>query len=93
MFDMDFNDVTFWGMNIPNEIRDIMDRIEEDATVKMSDTEKQIYKLAVENTLGIMKQILDESIDGESVVFYNPDTEITTELTSDGLLKWLANRK
>lgn len=93
MFDLDFNDVTFWGMNIPKEIKDIMDRIEEDATNKMTDTEKQIYKLAVDNTLGLMKQILDESVDEESVVFYNTDTEITTEFTADGLLKWINSKK
>jgi len=87
--DKDINDITFWGMNIPKEIKMIMDKITEEEIKKMPPDVLEGYKLGIENTLSIMEQILDQGVDSESITFYRNDTDITTEMTVEEVLNWL----
>lgn len=85
----DINDVTFWGMNIPKEIKTIMNQVTKEEDKKMPPDVLEGYKLGIENTLSIMAQILDQSVDSESITFYRNDTDITTEMTVEEVLNWL----
>lgn len=87
--DKDINDITFWGINIPKEIKMIMDKIPEEEIKKMPPDVLEGYKLGIENTLSIMEQILDQGVDSESITFYRNDTDITTEMTVEEVLNWL----
>lgn len=87
--DKDINDITFWGMNIPKEIKVIMDKITEEEIKKMPPDVLEGYKLGVENTLSIMEQILDQGVDSESIAFYRNDVDTTTEMTVEEVLNWL----
>ena len=76
-------------MNIPKEIKTIMDRITEDEIKKMPQDVLEGYKLGIENTLSIMERILSQGADSESITFYKNDTDITTEMTVEEVLTWL----
>ena len=88
----DFDDIHIWGCNIPNEIKSVTDRIEEDIKTSFEDEkQRQIYPLGVDNTLSILKQFLDISTRKNNVILHYPDTETTTELTVEDLVKWAEN--
>lgn len=87
--DKDINDITFWGMNIPKEIKTIMNQVTEEEVKKMPPDILEGYKLGVENTISIMQQILNQGVDSESITFYRNDTDITTEMTVEEVLAWL----
>lgn len=73
------DDITFWGMNIPQVIENISDKVEQP---NMTKEEFQIYKLGVENTISLMKQILDQGLDRESITFYHPNIDSEEEFSS-----------
>ena len=88
----DFEDITFWAANTkPAEdtIHDNFDMM----TNKMSNTEKKAFQLGVDTAFSIMNHLLTDGIDGESITFYNPDVEITTEFSTDEVIEWLNSKR
>lgn len=84
------DDVQFWGCNIPNEVKDVMDTVNESVD-KTFDNEyqKRAYHLGVENTLSVLKQLLDEVLSRDSITFYYPNATTTEEMDIDDINKWL----
>lgn len=53
------DDVQFWGSNIPNEVKQIIESANESVCNSFdNDTQRQAYLLGVENTLSVLKQML-----------------------------------
>ena len=93
MFVRDIEDITFWGMNIPKEIEKFIEKTKDGNKENMTEGEFKAYCLGVKNTISIMKQVLDNGEDDESITFYNPNIETTTEYSADELVVILENRE
>ena len=88
----DFGDIHIWGINIPNEIKSVTDRIEEDLKASLEDEKQiQMYRLGVDNTLSILKQYLDIGTRKNNVILHYSDTETNTELKVEDMVKWAEN--
>jgi hypothetical protein len=85
----DIDDVTFWGMNIPKEAEMFVNKTKNENKQQMTENEFKAYCLGIENTISIMKQLLDMGEDGESITFYNPEVEVTEEYRGDDIVKLL----
>ena len=85
------NDVTFWGMNIPNEVEKVINSANEsvDASFENED-QKRAYHLGVENTISVLKQLLDEGVSRDNITFYYPNTDTTEEMSVDEINEWLS---
>lgn len=84
---MDYNDITFWATNIPKELENITEQFKEKIYENIPENCRDGYELGVKNTISLLKQILDHSIEDVSnsgtekaVVYYDPDVEIGTEM-------------
>lgn len=88
---IEFNDnVQFWGSNIPNEIKKVIESANESVCNSFdNDTQRQVYLLGVENTLSVLKQILDEGVRRDSITFYYPKAETTEEMSVEEINEWL----
>ena len=86
----DFDDVIFFGSNIPNEVKQIINSANESVDASFdNEDQKKAYHLGVTNTLSILKQLLDESIRRDCIVFYCPEVETSEEMTPDEVIEWL----
>ena len=85
------DDVTFWGMNIPNEVEKVINSANEsvDASIENED-QKRAYHLGVENTISVLKQLLDEGVSRDNITFYYPNTDTTQEMSVDEINEWLS---
>lgn len=94
MYIDNIEDVTFWGMNIPKEMEKFMKLIENESIKNMTETELITYKMGVENTISVMKQILDQSDEANtnSITFYHCGIEETEEFLVDDIIKILNKR-
>ena len=89
---IDFDDdITFWGMNIPNEVKKVINSANKsiDASFESED-QKRAYHLGVENTISVLKQLLDEGVSRDNITFYYPNTNTTEEMSVDEINKWLS---
>lgn len=82
----DIDDIIFWGMNIPKEVSNLAEKTKDSNKPNMTDNEFKAYCLGIENTISIMKQLLDASEHRDSITFYNPNVETTAEFTADELV-------
>jgi len=83
----DIYDVTFWGMNIPKVIKRFAEMTKEENKKVMSESEFRAYELGIENTITIMKQVLDDGLNNDLLItFYNPDVNDTVEFIEDELV-------
>jgi hypothetical protein len=90
MFLDDIDDITFWGMNIPKEVEEMVNKTKEPNRPYMTDEEFKAYCLGIENTISIMKQLLDQGEDGECITFYNPNAGLEAiEYRADELVQLL----
>jgi len=87
----DISEVTFWGVNIPKFVNKVMEQFEEESIKNMTEVEKKIYKLGVENALSIIDQLLEDGSDG-GIAFYNPDVEEIGEFTTEDIIRWLNSK-
>lgn len=88
--DITNDDVQFWGSNIPNEVKQIIESSNESVCNSFdNDTQRQAYLLGVENTLSVLKQILDEGVRRDSITFYYPKAETTEEMSVEEINEWL----
>ena len=54
-----------------------------------NEDQKQAYHLGVENTLSVLKQLLDEGLSRDSITFYYPNATTTEEMGIEDINKWL----
>ena len=40
-----------------------------------------------------MNQLLSDDVNGESITFYNPDVEVTTEFSAKEVIEWLNSKR
>ena len=64
-------------MNIPKSLEKMSNDV--DTQPNMTESELKIYNLARENTISLLKQLLDMGNDGVSLVFYNPNVDYEEE--------------
>ena len=85
---VDFDDITFWVSNIPKEVEHCINQVNEEVD-KSFNTEEQrkAYHLGVDNTLSLLKQLLDEGTSKNSITFYCPSVDITEKMTTDEVAK------
>lgn len=86
---MDYNNITFWGINFPEELENIMKNA--NATISESFEEDTLYKaylLGVNNTIAVLKQLLDSELNKDSIVFYYPNADVEEEMTLDEIVEW-----
>lgn len=91
MYIENINDVTFWGVNIPNEVERIAKKLEKDCTNGMTSTELKAYRLGVDNTISFTQQLLNDlranaNIGENAIVFYNPTIDGIEEFLAEELL-------
>ena len=90
MTTINLEDVTFLGMNIPKEVENIIKKISKDLNIP--EEHRTAYDLGVQNTISILKQMLDYDVDSESIVFYNPNVDTTEEMSVEDVVEWLEER-
>ena len=85
-----FDNVSFFGSNIPNELEQVMSYTDKyiDESFENED-QKNAYHLGVQNTLSILRQILDYELEQKSVTFYYPDTDTREEMSFEELVAWM----
>lgn len=54
-----------------------------------NEDQKQAYHLGVENTLSVLKQLLDEGLSRNSITFYYPNATTTEEMDIEDINQWL----
>lgn len=90
MVNTTFEDITFWGSNIPNELDFIMKTMNEKILESFpSDELKKAYLLGVNNTIDILEQHLRSSITNDSITFYYPEATTTEEMSEEEICNWL----
>lgn len=86
----DFDGVTFWGSNILNEVKNVIESANDSVDASFeSDDQRKAYHLGVENTLSVLKQLLDEGVRRDSITFYYPKAETSEEMTMEEVKEWL----
>lgn len=87
---LSFEDITFWGSNIPNELDFIMKAMNE-KIIKSFPTKDvgDAYLLGVKNTISILRQYLNDSITNDSITFYYPEAVTTEEMSEEEICNWL----
>ena len=84
------DDIQFWGCNIPNEVKIVIDSANESVDKSFdNEDQKQAYHLGVENTLSVLKQLLDEGLSRDSITFYYPNAATTEEMDIENINQWL----
>lgn len=85
---VDFYDITFWATNIPKEVEHYINQVNDEVDRSFdSEEQRKAYHLGVDNTLLLLKQLLDEGISKNSITFYCPGVDITEEMTSDEVIE------
>lgn len=88
--DRHFGDVTFWGLNIPKDVEFVINSVNDSVNTSFNNDEQRVaYHLGVQNTLSALKQLLDEGVRSDSIVFYYPNTEISEEMSPEEVIEWL----
>ena len=88
--DRHFGDVTFCGLNIPKEVKLMLDSVHNSVNASFdNDEQREAYHLGVLNTLSALKQMLDEGVRSNSIVFYYPNAETSEEMLAEEVIKWL----
>lgn len=78
------------GCNIPNEVKMVIDSANESVDKSFdNEDQKQAYHLGVENTLSVLKQLLDEGLSRNSITFYYPNATTTEEMDIEDINQWL----
>ena len=84
------DDIQIWGCNIPNEVIMVIDSANESVDKSFdNEDQKQAYHLGVENTLSVLKQLLDEGLSRDSITFYYPNAATTEEMGIEDINRWL----
>lgn len=93
MSNLELDDITLWGMNIPKEVENTLKQIDIDDSFPNEECVKA-YHLGIENALLILKQLLNAGLNGESLTFYYPKAGATAEeMSIDSILEWISSMK
>ena len=71
-------EILFCAMDIPVEVRNLINKVTESVCVGMTDTEKRAYEIGVENTMNAIVAMLETS---DWPIVYVPNLEISEEMT------------
>ena len=81
--------VHFVGSNIPQDIKNILEVVNPGVLSGFeNDDQREAYKLGVRNTMSLLRQILDQYLVEDQVVFYYPETEVSEEMRIDEIIEW-----
>ena len=80
---MNFENLLFTGMDIPNEARSILSNTEETITNGMTTNERKAYKYGVETTLSLIRHLLEED---ENIVVHVSGCKMPEEFDINDLL-------
>jgi hypothetical protein len=83
------NELLFNAMNIPNEVKKVLDKTEDSVCNGMTDSEKKAYRLGVSNTLSIMRSLLE--LDEEPTI-HVPSIQEIVEMDIEELEKIFINK-
>lgn len=88
---LNFGDISFWASNIPKEVEKSVSKANEEID-KSFDTEEQkkAYHLGVNNTIMVLRQLLNTVTDENSVIFHCPNVDITEEVTEQRFLELIS---
>lgn len=81
---MKLRDILFTGMNIPKEVRLLLDAGEVSTVNGMTASEYNAYKMGVENTLSAMKSLLNQD---DHIVFHIEGHGCMKEFDLDELIE------
>lgn len=85
-----FDDVMFWGSNIPKEVEYVMSSVNKNIDASFeNDEQREAYHLGVQNTLAALKHLLDDGVRSDSITFYYPDTYTSEEMSAEEVIEWL----
>ena len=84
-------EITFLATNIPKELENITNSVSKniDESFETND-QRQAYNLGVQNTLSILKQLLNNGRENNVVVFYCPDVEIAEEMDIEEVIEYVS---
>lgn len=83
----DMEDISFWGFNTKT-FKEALNN-NKDITKNMTDTERAVYSLGVENILSLIEQTFNAGTNDSSLFFYHPDVENITEFDIYELKDWI----
>ena len=87
MFSVD--DITFWGVNIPKELENVMNKANKEIIESFEDEEQyKAYLLGVNNTIFVLKQLLNQGLNKDSITFYYPECNTEEEMSFDEVADW-----
>ena len=80
----------FIGSNIPNELERAMNsaNMKIDASFD-NDDQRKAYYLGVQNTVSILRQMLDYDMEDNCVVFYHPSMYTSKEMSVEEVAEWI----
>ena len=67
----------------------LYDSVNDKAASFENDDQRKAYHLGVENTLSVLKQLLDQGVRRDNITFYYPKAETSEEMTKDEIAEWL----
>ena len=80
---MNISDMLLTGMDIPREVRRLLNTVEASTVKGMTSSEHKAYKMGVENTLSAMKSFLNQD---EHIVFHLEGHDCIEEFDIDDLI-------
>ena len=88
---MDYNYITFWGINIPKSLKNVMENANNTLSESFDNDELfKAYLLGVNNTISVLKQMLDSGVSKDSIAFYYPNADVEEEMTLDEVIEWVS---
>ncbi len=87
-----FDNVSFVGYNIPNELEQVMSsaNMKIDASFD-NDDQRKAYYLGVQNTVSILRQMLDCDLEANCIVFYYPSADTGKQMSAKELAEYINN--
>ena len=87
---MKLKDVLLTGMDVPKEVRHILNTVEASTVNGMTPSEYKAYKMGVENALSIAKALLDQD---EHIVFHLKNHNCMEEFDLDELIEIIEEKE
>lgn len=86
---VDFDDIQIWGCNIPNEVKVVLDSVSDKVKASFeNDDQRMAYQIGVDNVLSALKHLLQEGLRKNNITIYYPNTDTSTELDAESVVKW-----
>lgn len=86
---VDFDDIQIWGCNISNEVKVVLDSVSDKVKASFeNDDQRMAYQIGVDNALSALKYLLQEGLRKNNITIYYPNTDTSTELDAESVVKW-----